>query len=61
MKNIINQYEWDFVIMQGGCQNIAYPEDHHLIFPPYQQHPVAPALRTLYNKIKNNCEIRRIS
>jgi len=45
----INEQNWDYVILQGGGPNTAYPEY-------FTDHPVYPALETLWNKIHQNCE-----
>lgn len=50
----IKQREWDYVVLQGGCQNAAYPETHHMITPNSGYHPVYPALATLQAKVKAN-------
>jgi hypothetical protein len=50
----IREQEWDFVVLQGGCQNAAYPEDHHLITPSSGYHPVLPALDHLRQKVGHN-------
>ncbi len=55
----INQHNWDYIVMQGGCTNIAYPANHHLIFPPYQKHPVEEALKLLLKKIHDHCRTTR--
>lgn len=46
---LINQRDWDYVILQGCGSLMAYPDS----FP---QHPVYPALVTLKEKIETNCE-----
>lgn len=56
----IKQDKWDYVLLQGVCTNCGYPDTHHLIFPPYQSHPLKPALETLYQKIKANCESSKV-
>ncbi|MCU0645762.1 MAG: hypothetical protein MUC94_16075 [bacterium] len=56
----INQAKWDYVLLQGVCTNCGYPETHQLIFPPYQAHPLKPALELLYQKIKANCESTKV-
>lgn len=56
----INQEKWNYVLLQGVCTNCGYPDDHHLIFPPYQSHPLKPALETLYQKIKANCDSTKV-
>ncbi len=52
--NAIEEQKWDYVVLQGGCQNAAYPEDHHLITPNSGYHPVFPALQQLKRKINAN-------
>lgn len=56
----INQEKWDFVLLQGVCTNCGYPDTHQLIFPPYESHPLKPALETLYQKSKANCESTKV-
>jgi len=50
----IKDQKWDYVLLQGVCTNCGYPETHQQIFPPYQSHPLKPALETLHQKIKTN-------
>ena len=50
----IREQAWDFVVLQGGCQNAAYPESHHLITPSSGYHPVLPALDQLRRKVAHN-------
>ena len=50
---IINKNNWDFVILQGGGTNTAYPDY-------FTEHPVLPALEILKNKIYENCESSKI-
>lgn len=52
----IKQDQWDYVLLQGVCTNCGYPETHQSIFPPFQSHPLKPALETLHQKVKANCE-----
>lgn len=42
---------WDYVVLSGGCQTAAYPEDHHILLPRWDSHHPYPALRTLRDKI----------
>ena len=56
----INGYDWDVVILQGVCTNVAYPENHAVIFPPHESHPVKPAIRTLMNAIHENHSKTRV-
>lgn len=56
----INEQKWDYVLLQGVCTNCGYPDTHHQIFPPHQSHPLKPALETLYQKIKANCESTKV-
>jgi len=44
----INEQKWDYVILQGGGPNTAYPEY-------FTDHPVYPALEILWDKIHQNC------
>jgi len=59
-EDIINQEKWDYVLLQGVCTNCGYPETHQEIFPPYQSHPLKPALEILHQKIKTNCDSTKI-
>jgi uncharacterized protein DUF4886/PKD domain-containing protein len=45
----INEMQWDYVILQGGGTNTAYPNY-------FTDHPVYPALEILRDKIYSNCE-----
>jgi len=45
----IKEKKWDYVILQGVGSITAYPEI-------FTDHPVYPALKTLQNKISENCE-----
>ncbi|UCD23434.1 MAG: hypothetical protein JSW51_10335 [Gemmatimonadota bacterium] len=47
----VNEHDWDYVVLQGGCMNAAYPETHHELQPNQGYHPVYPALATLKGKI----------
>jgi len=49
----INEQNWDYVILQGGGPNTAYPEY-------FTDHPVYPALETLWDKIHQNCELTKM-
>ena len=51
----INEHDWDHVVLQGGCTNAAFPETHAIIFPPYESHPLEPALDSLRKMIHANC------
>jgi hypothetical protein len=53
-EKVIQEQDWDYVLLQGGCQNSAYPETHHIITPGSGYHPVYPALETLKAKIEAN-------
>jgi hypothetical protein len=50
----INSRQWDFVVLQGVCTNMAFPDNHQNIFPPYERHELRESLRTLRQKIKAN-------
>ena len=56
----INQDKWNYVLLQGVCTNCGYPETHQVIFPPYQSHPLKPALESLYQKIKTNYDSTKV-
>ena len=43
---VIRKRDWDYVILQGGCQNAAYPQT--------AAHEVYPALQELKRKIEEN-------
>ena len=53
-EQVIQEQEWDYVVLQGGCQNAAYPDTHHEITPGSGYHPVYPALETLKAKVEAN-------
>jgi hypothetical protein len=53
-EQVIQEQDWDYVLLQGGCQNAAYPDTHHIITPGSGYHPVYPALETLKAKIEAN-------
>lgn len=55
-EDLINEYDWDFVVLQGVCTNMAYLETHNEIFPQSGNHPVKPAIESLMNKIESNCD-----
>jgi hypothetical protein len=59
-EQVIQEQNWDYVLLQGGCQNAAYPDDHHLITPGSGYHPVYPAIETLKTKIDANHAASRI-
>ncbi|MFC2135240.1 DUF4886 domain-containing protein [Bacteroidota bacterium] len=44
---MINERQWDYIILQGGGSNLAYPNE-------FTAHPVEPALTTLEQKIHSN-------
>ena len=52
-KAKIKEQTWDYIILQGGGRNMAYPD-------VFTDHPVYPALLTLRNMIVENCESTRI-
>lgn len=53
-EQAIQEQKWDYVVLQGGCQNAAYPDTHHEITPYSGYHPVYPALEALNDKVKAN-------
>ena len=57
----INSNDWDYVVLQGVGTNMAFPDTHQDIFPPYERHELIGPLRTLLAKIKaNRAETRMI-
>jgi hypothetical protein len=50
----IQDQDWDFVIVSGGCQTAAYPDTHHELSPNSGYHPVYPSLATLKQAILEN-------
>ncbi|HSG27333.1 MAG TPA: hypothetical protein VLA34_02545 [Candidatus Krumholzibacterium sp.] len=48
--------DWDFVFLQGGCTNIAYPELYNPYSTTHEDHPVLPSLKILEKKIHENCD-----
>jgi hypothetical protein len=59
-EQTIAEQKWDYVILQGGCQNAAYPEEHHLITPNSGHHPVFPALQQIKAKVEANHSATRL-
>ena len=59
-EQAIEEQDWDYVVLQGGCQNAAYPETHHEITPSSGYHPVFPALQTLKDKVQANHAATRL-
>ncbi len=57
---VLSEQDWDYVLLQGGCQNAAYPEDHHMITPNSGYHPVFPALQILKAQVAANYEGTRM-
>jgi len=53
-EQVIAEQAWDYVLLQGGCQNAAYPDTHDEITPNSGYHPVFPALDALKTKIESN-------
>jgi hypothetical protein len=51
---VLQEQDWDYVVLQGGCQNAAYPDTHQEITPNSGYHPVYPALETLKAKVAAN-------
>jgi hypothetical protein len=49
----IKKEKWDYVILQGVGKITAYPDE-------FTDHPVKPALKTLYEKISKNCELTKM-
>ena len=49
---VIRQRDWDFVVLQGGAQDVAYPRG--------ADHPVLPALRELHRKATENSSGTRV-
>jgi hypothetical protein len=47
----IKSRKWDYVVLQGVCTNMAFPDTHHLIFPPYDRHDAVAAITALKQKI----------
>lgn len=43
----IGQEKWDFLVLQDGIHNAAYPETHHLIVPPYRYQPLFAPIEKL--------------
>ncbi|MBN2072166.1 MAG: hypothetical protein JW814_11985 [Candidatus Krumholzibacteriota bacterium] len=52
----INEKEWDYIFLQGGCTTIAYPEPDNPFSSTTLLHPLLPSLVTLEAKIHGNCE-----
>ena len=43
----IQDQEWDYVLLSGGCQTAGYPDTHHLIKDNWGRHDPFPALEEL--------------
>lgn len=50
----IQDQEWDFVVLSGGCQTAAYPDTHHLIRNDWGRHHPFPPLEELGRKVLEN-------
>jgi len=50
----IQDQEWDYVILSGGCQTAAYPDTHHIIKPDWDPHPPYPAIKSLQEQVTAN-------
>ncbi len=59
-EQVLQEQDWDYVVLQGGCQNAAYPDTHHEITPNSGYHPVYPALETLRAKVEANNAATRL-
>jgi hypothetical protein len=59
-EQVIQEQDWDYVVLQGGCQNAAYPDAHHEITPSSGFHPVFPALESLQAKVEANHSATRL-
>ena len=46
----IGYQKWDYVVLQDGHYEIAFPEDHHHIFPPFQE--LKSAIQTNHSETK---------
>jgi hypothetical protein len=51
---VIEALPWDYVLLQGGIQNAAYPETHHVITPSSGYHPLSSSLFKLEALISAN-------
>ena len=47
----IQDHEWDYVILSGGCQTAAYPNTHYLIKEDWGNHNPLPALKRFREKV----------
>jgi len=47
----IEDREWDYVILSGGCQTAAYPNTHHQIKEDWGHHDPFPALKSFRQKV----------
>ncbi len=50
----IQDHEWDYVILSGGCQTAAYPSTHHIIKEGWGHHDPFPALKTFESKVSGS-------
>ena len=56
----LSQHNWDYVVLQGGCHNAAYPETHHIIISFADYRPLLPTLRKLRDMVLENCADTRV-
>jgi len=56
----IGQEKWDFLVLQDGIHNAAYPETHHLIVPPYRYQPLLGPLEKLSRLARLNSRETRV-
>jgi hypothetical protein len=47
----IEDQDWDFIILSGGCQTAAYPNTHHMIKEGWGHHDPYPALKAFKDKV----------
>ena len=50
----IQDHEWDYVVLSGGCQTAAYPDTHHLIRTDWGRHHPFPALESFRKKVAHS-------
>ncbi|MBN1999546.1 T9SS type A sorting domain-containing protein [candidate division KSB1 bacterium] len=56
----IKMMKWNYIILQDGCHNAAYPKTHASLIPSSGYHPLKPILQKYYNMAKNNYSATRI-
>lgn len=56
----IEERDWDYVVLQGGCHNAAYPDSHHIIISFADYRPLPPVLEKLRDITLRHCKTARV-